>query len=155
MERPLHPINWLAELLAAIVIVALLAVLAIGYFQQSLERARMADALGVMPTLRDSVMQEYAERGRWPTQPPSLELLGEGHVVEGIELHPDAFTLTFNQRNPALAGHRLTLRHAHWAEAPLAPGLWLCGLRPLPEGMQTRGEDRTDIPLHMLPGVCQ
>ena len=49
----------------------------------------------------------------------------------------------------------MTLRPAVVADQPLVPIAWICHDLPVPNGMEIRGKDETDIQNSFLPIECR
>jgi type IV pilus assembly protein PilA len=86
--------------------------------------------------------------------PPRDKIVG--NLVKDVNVDGGAITLTYgNNAGKALDGKRVTLRPAIVADQPLVPIAWICHDVPVPNGMEIRGRDETDIPSSQLPLECR
>ena len=86
--------------------------------------------------------------------PPRDKIIG--NLVKDVNVDGGAITLTFgNNASKLLEGKRVTLRPAVVADQPLVPIAWICHDLPVPNGMEIRGKDETDIQNSFLPIECR
>lgn len=147
----------LIELMMVVAVIGLLASMAIPRYQDYINRARVAEAFTLSAPVREAVADYYIHRGRFPEDNREAALIDaediRGHnvaamaVEEGaihvrIELGEEQKTLSLRPSIPV-------------AYPPVELLSWVCGHAPSLEGMQTYGEDRTDLDDQMLPPVCR
>jgi len=67
-----------------------------------------------------------------------------------------AIHITFgNNAHGAIKGKMLTFRPAVVEDTPVVPVAWVCAFAAAPDKMTVKGENRTDIPVAMLPFNCK
>ena len=79
-----------------------------------------------------------------------LGALGQD-LLNGVKLAVDEL----NKSGYTVDGKRVTLRPAVVVDQPRVPIAWICHDVPVPNGMELRGKDETDIPKHLLPVECR
>jgi len=86
--------------------------------------------------------------------PPREKIVG--NLVKDVNVADGAITLTFgNNATKLLEGKRVTIRPAVVADQPQVPIAWVCHDVAVPNGMEIRGNDETDIQPSFLPIECR
>ena len=57
--------------------------------------------------------------------------------------------------NTNLKGSVITLQPLVVKDSPSSPMSWRCGKRPIPQGMEALGENRTTVDNKYLPAACR
>jgi len=150
----------LIELMVVIAIMGIMATMAVPSYQDRIVRAQVQEALKMSEAAQDSIGRYYRAHVRLPSSnaqaglPPPDKYVG--NFVSQLLVTDGAVHLSFGQRsNRHLSAKTLTLRPAVVDAYPAVPIAWVCGQAGVPSGMQGRGENRTDLPLHFLPIDCR
>ena len=150
----------LIELMIVIAIMGIMATMAVPSYQDRIVRSQVQEALKMSEAAREAIEAHYRAHGRLPTDnaqaglaPPEKYV---GNFVNQLRVADGALHLRFGQRsNRHLSGKTLTLRPAVVDAYPKVPIAWVCGQAGVPSGMQGRGENQTDLPIHFLPIDCR
>lgn len=147
----------LIELMFVVSIIGILAAMAIPNYTVYRTQADIVESMVLSAPLTTAVTDYYSFHGTFPATNSSLELPGPrafgGKNVEGIEVVDGAIHIHF--RNSYGGGTQLSLRPVVVAAYPPSGTMsWLCGHVNPANGMVAYGEDRTDIPDHLLPPNC-
>ncbi|MFC3683889.1 pilin [Hydrogenophaga luteola] len=150
----------LIELMVVVAIVGIMATLAMPSYQDRIIRTQVKEALGLAGFAQESVQAFQRAHRKLPASnadaglPPADKIVG--NYVSRVQVEAGATHLTFgNNANRNLAGKTLTLRPAVVKEHPQVPIAWVCGQAGVPAQMQAMGDNRTDLPLELLPVDCR
>jgi len=150
----------LIELMIVIAIMGIMATMAVPSYQDRIVRSQVQEALKMSAVAKEAIEVHYRARGRLPADnaqaglPPPDKFVG--NYVSQLRVVDGALHLSFGQRsNVHLSGRVLSLRPAVVADYPAVPIAWVCGQAGVPAGMQGRGDNRTDLPVHFLPIDCR
>lgn len=148
------------EILVALAIVALLAMMALPSMTSSIVRKQIVDAVPLVDFVKTAVAQSWATAATLPETNAAAGLPVPDKIVNNyvssVTLENGAIQITFgNSAHASLSGKVLTLRPAVVADAPIVPVAWVCAQAAVPVGMTALGEDRTNIPIGMLPYNCR
>jgi type IV pilus assembly protein PilA len=150
----------LIELMIVVSIIGILASIAIPAYQTYPIRAQVVEAFSLASELKGSVQEFRKERGRMPGNnheaglPEPKFLIG--NFVTRIDVHEGAMDIVFgNNANANLTGKVLTLQPLVVTGSPASPMSWRCGLRTIPKGMETVGENRTTVDRKFVPASCR
>jgi type IV pilus assembly protein PilA len=159
MRRHSAGFTWI-ELLFVLAVFAILMALAIPGLRDASARTQVKEGLALADLAKRGVQAAWTASGEMPADnaaagiPPRDRIIG--NLVKDVNVDGGAITLTYgNNAARMLDGKRLTLRPAVVADQPLVPIAWICHDLPVPNGMEIRGKDETDIPLNMLPLECR
>jgi type IV pilus assembly protein PilA len=79
-----------------------------------------------------------------------------GTMVKEVAVENGAIHIVYgNNASKALAGMKVTIRPAVVKDEPSVPIAWLCAKLAVPDKMEVRGQDQTDIPAKWLPIECR
>lgn len=150
----------LIEILVVLSLVAILALAALPNMTDRVVRDQVGEALKLADVAKPSVEAAWRAGLDLPADndaadiPPAEKIVGS--FVRSVELEDGAIHITLgNQVNGAVAGRRLTLRPAVVDDAPQVPVAWVCGWSDVPQPMQARGTNRTDLENRYLPVGCR
>ncbi|MEO8847625.1 MAG: pilin [Casimicrobiaceae bacterium] len=159
MRRQRHGFT-LMEIVVALAIVALLATMALPSMTNGIVRRQIADAVPLADIVKQAVAASWAGAAAIPANnataglPPPAKIVN--NYVSSVALESGAIQITFgNSAQGVIAGKILTLRPAVVADAPVVPVAWICAHAAVPAGMTVLGEDRTNVPVSMLPYNCK
>lgn len=148
----------LVELMLVVAVIGILASLALPPYQNYIKSARVAEAFTLSQPIRQAVADYFSYSGRFPRDNGVAGLIEperiSGRQVTAIEVSDGAIhvRVDLDQDTQGL----VTLQPAIAVEYPPTELLgWVCGYAPPLNGTQTYGENRTDIPEHLLPPVCR
>ncbi len=148
------------EILVALAIVAILATLAIPSMQNSIVRDQIVQAAPLANIAKKPVEVLWAAAQLFPADNAAAGLPAADKIVNNyvsaVVVQDGAIHITFgNNVNGAIRGKILTFRPAVVEDAPVVPVAWVCAFAPAPDKMTVKGENRTDIPVGMLPFNCK
>ena len=159
MERRCQGFTWI-ELLMAISVLGILALMAIPSMQETAIKKQVKEALAMADIAKKGVQLALALTGHMPPDnaaaglPPAEKIVGT--LVNGVQVEDGAITLTFgNSAHKLLEGKKLTLRPAVVPDQPMVPIAWVCHASQVPKGMELRGRDTTDVQPAHLPLECR
>ena len=150
----------LVEVMVVIAIIAILAAMAVPSMYESVIRKQIVESRPLADLGKKGVTAFYALYAKMPADNaaaglPEAKKIISSFVTE-VNVDDGAVTLTYgNNSNKALVGKRLTLRPAIVKDTPQVPISWLCGFKPVPNGMSETGRNLTDIPVAWLPFDCR
>jgi type IV pilus assembly protein PilA len=79
-----------------------------------------------------------------------------GNFVKSVAVDHGAITLTFgNNASKPIEDKKLTLRPAVVPDERSVPIAWVCHSAKVPNGMEARGRDDTDVIPAWLPVACR
>ena len=147
----------LIELMFVVSIIGILASMAIPYYSVYRNQANIVEGMVLAAPLTTAVSDYYSYHGVLPASNRSMALPGPrafgGEHVEGIEVVNGAVHIHY--RKAYDDGKLLSLRPVLVAAYPPSATMsWICGRVDPVEGMVAHGEDRTNIPEHLLPQNC-
>ena len=151
--------TWI-ELVLVLGIVAIIGAMAIPGLQDTALKKQVKEGLDLAEVARKGVQAYWATSGKMPDDneeagvPPKDKLVGS--MVKSVEVDKGAVTITFgNNASKALAGMRVTQRPAVVKDQLAVPIAWICHKVAVPDKMEIKGHDRTDIPQKWLPVECR
>ena len=148
------------ELLVAMAVIAILALLAMPTFQDSIVRAEIKEALPLADIAKRRVAARWSVAQTFPRdnvealipQPDKIV----SNQISSVAIKDGAINITFGNRcNGVLKGKVLTLRPAVVPDAPVVPVAWVCGGAEAPDKMTARGANETTVPDAFLPFNCR
>ena len=148
------------EIVVAIGIVAILATLAVPSFVNKVVRDQIVEAAPLADIAKKAVALSWATAQVLPADNASADLPVPEKIVNNyvssLAVQDGAIQITFgNGVNSVIAGKVLTLRPAVVEDAPIVPVAWVCGYAAVPGNMTAKGENKTDIPVALLPFNCR
>lgn len=148
------------EMLVVLAIVAILALLAAPGFHDTFVRGQIQAALPLADIARAPIEAAWRGARSLPADNaavglPVPEKIVSNHV-RAVRVENGAIHVVFgNRAHGAIRDRTLTLRPGIVPDAPVVPIAWVCGHAEPPEQMQARGENRTDVPVRLLPYDCR
>lgn len=147
------------EVVVVLAIVAILATLAIPGIQSGLVRDQIVSAVPLAEIAKKPVAASWAVTQTLPADNPGAGLPAADKIVNNhiraVAVQDGAIQITFgNSAHKTIAGKVLTLRPAVVEDEPVVPVAWVCGFAAPPGNMTVKGENRTDIPVGLLPFNC-
>ncbi len=159
MRRHAAGFTWI-ELILVLGVFAILAGLAIPSIMDTTIRKQVKEGLLLGDIAKPGVQSAWMATGEMPADnaatgiPPREKIVG--NLVKDVNVEAGAITVTFgNNAAKGLDGKRVTLRPAVVVDQPKVPIAWLCHDLPVPQGMEVRGKDLTDVPPNYLPVDCR
>ena len=148
------------EVMIALAIVAILATLAIPSMQTSIVRDQIVAAVPLANLAKKPVEVMWAATQIMPADNAAAALPAAGKIVSNhvsaVTVQDGAIHITFgNNAHGMIMGKVLTLRPAVVDDTPVVPIAWVCGFAAPPVKMTVTGENRTDVPIGVLPFNCQ
>jgi len=152
--------TWI-ELLAVIAAIAILGAMTIPGMMEAAVKRQVKDGMALAELGKRGVQSVYSATGKLPDNnadagaPPPDKIVG--NLVRSVAVEKDgAVTITYgNNASKALEGRKLTLRPAIVPGFRAVPIAWLCAGSKVPDKMEARGRDETDIPPKHLPLECR
>src|SRR5512141_1089246 len=147
--------TWI-ELLAVIAVIAVLALMAAPSLQEATLRKQVKEALALADVAKAGVQAAYTLTGEMPENNEAAGLPVPEKMVSAlvreVRVRQGAITLTLgNNAHKALEGKHVTLRPAVVPDEPRVPIAWLCHNVNVPQKMEARGRDETDVQHDWLP----
>lgn len=150
----------LVEVMVAVGIVAILALMMLPTYYDSTIRAQIAEALPLADLAKKPLAASWAAAQPFPRDnaaaalPPEEKIVSD--LVSAVSVEEGAIHIRFgNRANSRIRGKLLTLRPAVVEDARVVPVTWVCGFASVPEKMTLRGTNRTDVPASYLPARCR
>ncbi len=148
------------ELMAVLLVIAILATIAIPSVSNSIVMGQVSDALTLSTFVKTAVQSYYAQTQKMPASNAAMSLPPADNIVSNwvsnMAVANGVITITFgNQANPRIRGKLLTLRPAVVTGYPQVPITWLCAHAAVPTNMTAMGTDQTNIPSAELPYLCR
>ena len=150
----------LIEVMIAVGIVAILALMMVPVYQDRALREQIAEALPLADIAKKPVAASWLVLRSFPADnvaaglPPAEKIVS--NFVAAVSVEAGAIHIRFGNRASArLKGKVLTLRPAVVEDAPIVPVAWVCGFASVPGQMSAKGANRTDVPKEHLPLSCR
>jgi type IV pilus assembly protein PilA len=151
--------TWI-ELMAVVLVIAILALMAIPSMQDTALKRQVKEGIALADVAKKGVQAVWAATGDMPANnaaaaiPPREKIVGT--MVKDVNVEGGAITLTYgNNASKALDGKHLTLRPAVVVGESAVPIAWVCNNVAVPNGMESRGRNDTDIQPSWLPVECR
>ena len=150
----------LAEMLAVLAVITILAMMAIPSYLDKVVRAQIDAALPLADVAKGPVATYWAATQTLPPNNEAAALPAADKVVNNyvssVTVTDGAIHLTLgNRASKAVAGKILTLRPAVVEDAPIVPITWVCGFAEPPEKMTVMGQNQTSVDPTYLPIECR
>ena len=151
--------TWI-EVLIVLVVLSALALMAIPSMTEATVRRQVKDALTLADIAKAGVQVAYTLTGDLPADNKAAGLPDADKIVSvlvrSVTVKQGAITLEFgNNAHKAIAGKHVTLRPAVVPGEMRVPISWLCNNAAVPNNMQPRGVNETDVRADMLPVECR
>jgi type IV pilus assembly protein PilA len=158
--RTQQPGFTLMEVVVAVAIVALLAAMALPSMTNSIVRKQIVDAVPLADLAKNAVALSWSVTQTLPADNDKAGLPVPEKIVNNyisaVTVDNGAVNITFgNSVNSTIAGKILTFRPAVEPDTPVVPVAWVCAGADVPGGMTVMGDDKTNIPLALLPFNCK
>jgi type IV pilus assembly protein PilA len=150
----------LIEIIVALSIIGILAVIAIPSIQARLVREQIVEGAKLADVAKPAVAAAWAASAALPSDNedaglPAAEKI-VGTYVSAVTVEDGAIHVTYgNSANSAIKGKVLTLRPAVVPDTPLVPVSWVCAHARVPDKMVAQGRDGTDVQDIYLPLNCR
>jgi len=148
------------ELIFVVAILGILLAMTIPGIKETTIRKQVKDGMALADVAEKGVAIAYGLTGAMPANneaaglPPPEKMIGS--MVTQVAVENGAVTLTFgNNASASITGKHVTLRPAIVVGQPIVPIAWICNDVAVPNGMEIRGENATDIPKGWLPVECR
>jgi type IV pilus assembly protein PilA len=150
----------LLELMIAIGVVAILALIALPGIPERLIRDRIVESIRITDFVKLPVAAMWAASAALPVDNAAAGLpLADkivGDYVTSVAVESGAIQVTFGNRiNSVVSGKVLTLRPAVVEDAPKVPITWVCGDAEAVPKMTAKGLNKTTVPARYLPLACR
>ena len=151
--------TWI-ELVLVLGVVAIIGAMAIPGMQDTVLKKQVKEGMDLADVAKKGVQAFWAASGDMPKDNEEAGVPAKdkivGAMVKQVEVDKGAIHITYgNNASKALLGMRVTLRPAVVKDEPKVPIAWLCHNVAVPEKMDVKGHDRTDIPPKWLPVECR
>jgi type IV pilus assembly protein PilA len=150
----------LMEMMVVCSIIAILALMALPSFQDSIVRDQINTALPLADIAKKPVAASWSAFQAFPPDnaaaglPPADKIVS--NHIRSVQVQDGVLHITFgNRANGIIKDKILSLRPAVVKDAPVVPVAWVCGYAEPPDKMTLIGQDRTDIPANFLPFACR
>jgi type IV pilus assembly protein PilA len=150
----------LIELVVAMAIMAILAMIAIPSLQDKWVREQIVEAMRIAEVAKVPVTTSWSLKQTVPADNNAAGLPIADKIVStwvsSVAIEDGAIHVIFgNRANGSIIGKTLTLRPAVVVDAPVVPVAWVCGRAAPVEKMTAMGKDRTTVPSKYLPLNCR
>jgi type IV pilus assembly protein PilA len=150
----------LIELMAAVGIIAILAMIAVPSIQDRIVREQIVEAMKLTDVAKSPVAASWLLVRTLPSDNAGAGLPAAdkivSNLVSSVVVEGGAIHVTFgNNANAAIKGKVLTLRPAVVEDAPIVPVSWVCGQAAAAKKMTAKGVDRTTLTARFLPMNCK
>ena len=151
--------TWI-ELVLVLGIVAIIGAMAIPGLQDTALRKQVKEGLELASVAKTGVQTVWTTTGDMPKNNEDAGVPAKdkivGTMVKEVEVDHGAVHITFgNNASKALTGMKVTVRPAVVKDEPKVPIAWLCHNVAVPDKMEVKGHNRTDIPAKWLPVECR
>ena len=151
--------TWI-ELVLVLAVIAIIGAMAIPGMQDTALKKQVKEGLDLADVAKKGVQAVWTASGDLPKNNEEAGVPAKdkivGSMVKEVQVDHGAIHVTFgNNASKALTGLRVTLRPAVVKDEPKVPIAWLCHNVAVPDTMEVKGHDRTDIPAKWLPVECR
>ena len=148
------------ELMVVVAIIAILVLIALPSGTDRLVREQIVEAVKLADLAKAPVATAWTATHAMPADNAAAGLPAADKIVNNyissVTVEAGAIQIVFgNHANGMLRGKTLSLRPGVVDDAPVVPVAWVCGHAEAPRNMSTRGVDRTDIAVALLPFNCR
>ncbi|MFY7939450.1 MAG: pilin [Burkholderiaceae bacterium] len=156
----------LIEVMVAVGIIAILALLAVPNFTDRIVRDQIVEAAKLADVVKGPVVAHWLTSAvppstvrKMPADNAAAGLPNADKIVNtyisSVTVENGAVHLQFgNSAHGAIKGKILTLRPAVVEDAPVVPASWICSAAKVPDKMTLKGNDKTNIDKRFLPRNC-
>ncbi len=150
----------LVEMFLVVAVIGVLATLAFPAMQDFAIRRQIREGMALAELPKAGVARVYAVTGVMAPGnaeagiPPADQMVG--NFVKNVVVEQGAITITFgNNASKAIHDKKLTIRPAVVAAHRQVPIAWICNQVAVPQNMEIRGDNKTDIQMSWLPVDCR
>jgi type IV pilus assembly protein PilA len=148
------------EVLVAVAIVGILATLAVPGLYMTYVRDQVVEAGPLIDAAKKQVAGAWAAAGILPADNTEAGLPAPskmvGNTVKSVTIDQGVVNVVFgNKASGMIADKTLSFRPAVVDDSPVVPIAWICGNTQAPAGMTVKGDNRTDVPIGVLPANCR
>lgn len=151
----------LMEVMVALAILSILLLIAVPSTGDSVIRKKVDNAIPLADVVKKPIEDEWKAVGSLSKDNANIGLPAPDKIVnemiKSVAVENGAIHMTFGNISapPALKDKTLTLRPAIVPDESVVPISWVCGHASAPDGMEVRGNNKTDIPDRYLPFKCR
>ena len=151
--------TWI-ELTIVIAVIGILAAMTIPGMQENMLKRQVKEGMQLADVAKAGIAKTWAVAGKMPMNNaeagvPAKEKI-VGSLVKEVSVENGAINVVFgNNASKVLEGKKLTIRPAVVKDEPSVPVAWLCNDVPVPNGMEIRGANQTEIEKKYLPLECR
>ena len=151
--------TWI-ELVLILAVIGILGAMAIPGIQDTMLKKQVKEGLDLASVAKQGVQSYWAANGDMPADNKAAGVPARdkivGSMVKEVAVQNGAIHIVYgNNASKALAGLKVTIRPAVVKDEPTVPIAWLCAKLAVPDKMEARGQDQTDIPAKWLPIECR
>lgn len=151
---------FLLEMMIAMTIIAILAMMAVPNYMHQIVRRQIIDAMPLADIAKTPVAAAWAMAQPFPKDNAAAGLPADdlvvSNMIKSVAVQDGAIQITFgNNASGLIKGKQLSLRPAVVDDTPIVPVAWVCGYANGPGKMTIRGENKTNIPPDYLPISCR
>ncbi|MBC3906734.1 MULTISPECIES: pilin [Undibacterium] len=150
----------LLEMMAVVVIIAILSSIAIPTFLLKIIREQLETGIRFADIAQKPVAAAWLAEQKFPADnlaaglPVADKIVS--NLVSSVSVQNGVVNITFgNSANGALKGKVISLRPAVVEDAPMVPVAWICSNGPVPNKMTVKGIDSTTVAAANLPSYCR
>jgi type IV pilus assembly protein PilA len=151
--------TWI-ELVLILAVIGILGAMAIPGIQDSMLKKQVKEGLALAGVAKSGVQAYWSANGDMPASnavagiPAKDKIVGS--MVKEVAVENGAIHIVYgNNASRALTGLKVTIRPAVVKDEPSVPIAWLCAKLGVPDKMEVKGQDLTDIPAKWLPIECR
>jgi type IV pilus assembly protein PilA len=150
----------LLELMIAVGIIAILALIALPGVPEKLVRDRLVEAIKLADIVKPKIQTAWSTTGQLPVDNAAAGLPVADKIVNdmisSVAVESGAIQITFgNKAHVAINGKVLSLRPGVIEDAKIVPITWVCGNSDPPGRMTVRGLNKTTVDERYLPLACR
>lgn len=151
--------TWI-ELVLILAVIGILGAMAIPGLQDTMLKKQVKEGLDLAGVAKKGVQSYWSANGEMPGDNKTAGVPAKdkivGSMVKEVAVDQGAIHIVYgNNASKAIEGMKVTIRPAVVKDEPSVPIAWICAKLPIPDKMEVRGQDQTDIPAKWLPIECR